>query len=728
MAQQELILDYDYYASNQCSFDDLKLASHQLASATQDQFEQIKKEKWFHRVFDMVTFSKKNEKRMANQIGSLAQAQQMIMEILVRLSERDARISDMVVEAFDNIERLTANDVLLAKRFNQLENRCILGITKETDIGDLTEIQGEILGGLLFYLMHHFDQVSENQRVYANQILTYIGAGAQEMDIKASLESIDQIETKKKLLTCCLEYCFLHNCSFHLPEEIEELLEEFDFGNKTIREVKNKIAAMYNLRGVAGFIDKYGNFDVVEEEFYIEMPEVTFEEETIELEEMNIKSILYIPRDELKVIKNRIVHISAYINCEGHLQFDNCIVHYNETNDSDEITLSEGASITFSNCQVHCHSIDKNSFIQGEGDNEFILLNSVFNDCSHFIKMKNEFNLTIQNCLINSPGENFIHDNGWRQGNKLRGEISNTQIYFNDQNKPGDDIYFGNIIYIQGSVKINNCVVRGIETVGREETKLVLFNIASGTYANCNFTNVDKCISDAASISECSFEACKEVIEGTYDSKTKITNCLFKDCQDITRGDDFSIKNCQFVNCKNGIVKGQGITVEFCEFYNLVHDLSGLVADASFEFSCGKHTDSNKISKCLFDGVEINDGFLIQGSTYEKISGAKVFVEDCDFKNCTTKRSTNVIVRQYHYYFGVFDRQIETKPVHISNCKGLDQVNKGKGRAEEIIIRSETPTGVKIGVALAGAVGGLPGLVVGMGVAKLLKNDDMRVE
>lgn len=103
-------------------------------------------------------------------------------------------------------------------------------------------------------------------------------------------------------------------------------------------------------------------------------------------------------------------------------------------------------------------------------------------------------------------------------------------------------------------------------------------------------------------------------------------------------------------------------------------------------------------------------------------------MQDCDFRNCTTKRSSNVIVRKYNYYYGLFNKKVETKPVSIINCKGLDKVNHGKGYADEVIIRYKTPTGVKIGVAVAGAVAGWPGLVIGMGAAKMLRDDDLHQE
>lgn len=232
MAQQELLIDYNYYETEQCRFEDLMHASNQLTTATQEQFEQIKNEEWFHRVFDMVTLSKKNEKRMANQISNLAQAQQIMMDILVRLSERDSKVSDLVKESFDKMERLSRNDLLLAKKLNTLEKRCILGITKDTDIAILNETERAILGGAFYELMNQFDQVSTDQQQYANNLLNYLESSAHPINLHKALASISNIEVKKLILASCLEYCFLSNLDFNFPEGVEGIIEEFDFGIK----------------------------------------------------------------------------------------------------------------------------------------------------------------------------------------------------------------------------------------------------------------------------------------------------------------------------------------------------------------------------------------------------------------------------------------------------------------------------------------------------------------
>lgn len=461
----------------------------------------------------------------------------------------------------------------------------------------------------------------------------------------------------------------------------------------------------------------------------MELPELQ-EEEVAELKEVTISSILFIPPGERRRFKNNIIHISAYINCEGHLEFENCIVHYNETTASDEITLSEGGNITFSNCQVNCHGYDQNSFIQSKGENEIVIKNTELNNCNYFLQLRGEATLEIKNCSLFSPAEHFISSNSWDDA--ITGQISDTTIHYLRNTDQESDHFFGTrdgIINIDGSIVVSNCEIIGLEEYQKEKMKSFTFNISKGEYKNCCFTNINKCIQGGAANSETTFDSCTEIIEThvMFSERLNIVNCLFNACENITSGDNIEIKNSQFIDCRNKIANGSGISVEFSEFYNLSSNHSGSMP-ALFEFSCGKTSATNYISKCLFDGVQLDESFLIQGSTYEKIPGPKVYVKDCDFRHCKTNRNTNVIVRKYNYYFGMFDRKIETTPVSISNCRGLEKVNDGTGFAEEVIIRSETPTGVKIGVTAAGALAGLPGLAIGVGIAKLLKDDDLRVE
>ena len=100
---EEVRVNPEMYSGSQEDYDALKAAVKQLSSASQEQFETIKKEKWYNRVFDMVTFSQKGKKRIAEQVSTLAQAQQILIELLMRLSDNDSSVSRLVVESMEDI-------------------------------------------------------------------------------------------------------------------------------------------------------------------------------------------------------------------------------------------------------------------------------------------------------------------------------------------------------------------------------------------------------------------------------------------------------------------------------------------------------------------------------------------------------------------------------------------------------------------------------------------------
>jgi hypothetical protein len=737
MALQELEIDYNYFLKSKCSFEDLREASNQLSVSTQAQFDEIKNEKWFIRVFDMVTFSKKNEKRMGNQISHLAQAQQILMEILVRLSARDQNVSDLVTECFDKLQKLSQNDIALANKIKQLENSCILGISKQSDIADLSGVEREILGGLFYDLMDKFEMVSGDQRKYANGVLNYLDVEAQSINIRKSLESLNNLDVKKKIFICCLEYGFLNSCNFNYIDAFEDLITEFDFGNKTIKEIKNRILATYNLRGVNGFIDKYGyEDDDMDEAFFAEVEsDVELEEDTVvEMTDLTINSILHIDEGETKYYSNRIVHINAYIYCKGQLEFNGCLVYYNESDSSDEITLEEGASLIFKNSKIVCKGKDEQPFIQAKGENEVILQNCELENCSYFINSNYNGKLLIDRCKLENPSVSFL------DGSFESGMISNSLIHFSKQGEQTSP-FFGDSIFKSyqndSDFVVKECLIEGQEHRPFQENNLTLFNIEGAIFENCSFKNVSNCIYNAGEVSRSEFIECQNAIDITsiFNKDRNIENCKFEKCHQAIKAENTTIINCQFVECQNRIIEtgiSGNVSIEFCEFYNLFYtDEITLLDDACLYFTRMKGNDASysTVKKCLFNGINLKEGFLIMGNVFEKLSGPTAYIEDCNFQNCVTNRSSGKIIKEYSSYFGLFNKQIEVKAIEIRNCKGLDKINLENGYTDDVIIKAKTSKGLKIGATIvATSVVGIPGLFAGKLIDMAIKDTDRHVE
>lgn len=252
----DLILQKKNYDSE--DYDTIKIAIDKLMSASEEQFEVIKKEKWYNRVFDMLTFSKKKDIRIAEQIGNLAQAQQIFLEIILRMSNNDATISEMLSTSFEDIRKIQGQNVYLIERIKKLEN-ITLGIKEDMDISKLSMKEKEMLCGCLYCINNQSNDTSMEQKKYANTIIDYLGVKTQ-MD--NPWEVIDDLgkDAKKKILLCCLEYIFLIDCSSENYDKFENVISEFDFGNKTVGALKKQVDLLYRFRGTEGFFSKYNTY------------------------------------------------------------------------------------------------------------------------------------------------------------------------------------------------------------------------------------------------------------------------------------------------------------------------------------------------------------------------------------------------------------------------------------------------------------------------------------
>lgn len=199
MTKEQCSLQPNYYGSS-CDFQDLQSAVQQLTTKSDAQFEELKNEKWFHRIFNMVVCPRKNNIRMAEQITSLAQAQGILIEILVRLADQDANIAGMVMQSQSDIRALAQNSAYLQERLYLLEDKSY-GIKENENLKDLNSQQRNILSGCLNEASKLYAMPSNEQRLYANELLNYLNADAQVANLEDALDDLED-NAKRKILSC----------------------------------------------------------------------------------------------------------------------------------------------------------------------------------------------------------------------------------------------------------------------------------------------------------------------------------------------------------------------------------------------------------------------------------------------------------------------------------------------------------------------------------------------
>ena len=265
MATVELTVDTTKISET--TIDDVKLAIERLFKASEEQFQEIKKETWYVRLWNIVTFSKQNEIRMAEQISTLAQAQEALANILVVLSSQTQEISNLVREHADEIDHLYCNDSYLLQRLKDLKN-IIYGFNKAMNVATLSSHNKAMLNSCIYYLSLKFGQASSDyQKSYANAVISLLanddtrtdGAACTEEVLKKTLPKIEPLDDKKCILMCCFEYIYLYrlNKDDFEGDICKDIISMLDVGSQTVKEMERMVIEVENLRGPEGIIEKY---------------------------------------------------------------------------------------------------------------------------------------------------------------------------------------------------------------------------------------------------------------------------------------------------------------------------------------------------------------------------------------------------------------------------------------------------------------------------------------
>ena len=701
MSTQELSVDYNVFTDSDDNFGNLKMAVEKISSASKAQFEEIKKEKWYTRTFDMVTFSNKNEIRLSGQIESLAQAQQILMEILVKLSEKDEKISELTALSFEKIKRLSQNDLDIMNHLKNLEAKYLWGITKGHDLSDLEDFEKQVLSGCLIYLMERMDSVSSFQQEYANNLLNYLDVNASISRLEDSIGKIESIKCRKKILQSCMEYLFLNNMAIEKIDEQKTFIDFFELGNRSLGELKDQVLKLYNLRGPQGFIDQYSiplTFKI-DDSFYIDFNEITEEQATEEIqknvspiarEDFTISSIMKIEQGEVLRIEHKNVHIRSFIDCKGTVIFDHCLIYYNTSSSSDEISLGKNATLKISNSKIHCLGFDETFFIQGENGNTVTISNSVFEDCSNFLKCSEAQIVTVENSELINCCNNFIEislaENANFYMNRCYIEEKNIAAFNLNEYGRYDLIKVEN--HLDSNAVFSDCTINEedcFKFYGTEDTNrniMTYFDLVNGTISNCSFKGASHCIKTYGEILNCDFINCERVINKSsiFNGAVKlIDNCTFTDCTNICKLDENSkLTSSRFIDCSGILIETSfsgGAEISHCEFKNIQEGEMTWIDLASLIFKRDGHFSSeNLLYRCVFNGVHLDNRFLINSSALKKPEGVVVIVRDCSFSDCTTNRNDKEIINLYTQYDTLFKKNVSFDAVEIVNCKGLESI------------------------------------------------------
>ena len=687
--------------------DSVALAIKKISTSSENQFNELKKERWFNRLFNMITFSNKKNMRLAEQISTLAQAQEILIRILLLLSEKSSEISELVKNNTKDIEKLGENNIYLLNRIKKLEDK-VLGIKRKIKPEDLSLQAKEILSACLNKISTLFDYTNDNQKLYVNFILNLLNAGRIEYDnLEFAINELDSNNEKTQILISCLEYIYLKNNNFNILKtnyQILNFIEIFYFSEKKIDEIKNQVERDSNFDGI---IFRYTNNykeDFEDDNFLLDFINDIGKIE-IEKEDLYINSMINIKEGEIYVIENKNIHISSMINCSGTLEIRNCTLYYNETENSpNRINLEGNYTLKIEDSTIICENYSqtffivasckekgnvyliKNSFIEclnfigetiydplmGYPNNvsTLVIENCKFENCiGHFLDIRFDKELEINNCSIIQNNLPKYHENKGLNHNirklfsicteksESKSIFSNNNIYISKYIK--DDKYrkqYSTLIsYVD---KIENSVFDFEEAF---EISTLIF-IGAKEIKNCKFYRLSN-IGAFSLIDNCYFWACKLISPKKYSDNyytMNIQNCEFECCYDtlfdekLTRGKYENIhpyytRTLIFKNCKFSGIK---------------------IDNYIFENELIKLGPKSEIKKCEFINLHPKAFLIDVAITEASAKIKKVLIEKCIFKDCSSKtRDKNSIIVKSNWGFRIFRKDYTYTVTEVKDCQ-----------------------------------------------------------
>lgn len=700
------------YNVEKMSEQELLEAANKIFTAQEKDFEKIKSEKWYQTLFHAITLNQDGKKYAVKGISSLAKLQQLFMNIYVKNYRKSHEQLDKVIDAVTKQSELIKN----------LYGMCVYSFEEQDSLESLDDFDAEILALFLGVYKDESGSVPSEVQDYNRGVIL-------SLKKKTPIGNLDNHQISKLRAPKVVYRCFMEQCAVggtidteEWPDQVYELLKDFELSYNSKTAIKEAVKYEMETYGTKYFILKYtqDDRDVLDDDFEILEDGYSDEKMTPNQngytnnnnpcscakdfshnEDETISTMLCIETDDKVVFKNKNIHIQSYINCDGILEFDNCIIYYNESNSGDEITLDNNAQLKITNSKVVCKKNDETYFISCKGFGVKVsLLNSDFEDCGYFLN-SDYGSVEVINCNIINAYTGFLKYGS--NGDDPSLDIRNNKIvletipsFFNILDENGFAVSYYNYIFdIEAKtddVFSHNYFCEKGNFAGDKRVQFLRGN--NLTISHCYFESLSRPV-EVSFITNCKFENCSNVVEvlSRFDEEESyIKKCVFVNCKDTVSADMTSllVSRCQFIFNKGFLIHSNdtvigGSKIEFCEFINTESfDLFLGFSNSLIQFL----TENNTISKCVFNGVNLGECFLIAAKSTSKPSGDMITIEDCTFMNCRTQRSSKKIIKEYIQYDALFKKNIDYHAVYInSDCKGLDKINAGKAVADEYEIK-----------------------------------------
>lgn len=229
---------------NKLTMEDIEAAWRQIFNLQSNDFQRVKREKWYHNLLRAVTFGSGDRKMMISDIISLNQIQQLFMIVYLK-NYRDLN------------KKLNQNMVLIGnlnKVIKELYHTCVSKIKLQEEIDSF---EPEEIAVLQHFLSEYKSQnnKTEDFQKYRRSILGLLHARTPES--KFEKEQLEKASHPNAFCRCAFELCAIDGCleKGNIPPNMQELLDYLPISAVKRREIRENVLWEADNMGAEYFIN-----------------------------------------------------------------------------------------------------------------------------------------------------------------------------------------------------------------------------------------------------------------------------------------------------------------------------------------------------------------------------------------------------------------------------------------------------------------------------------------
>jgi hypothetical protein len=258
--------------NDRACYDILIEAANTILASSEKDYETIKNEEWYTRLWELLTFSHDNEKLLARGVNSLAQMQDIIIKIILMLSSENYQIANLVIKNRDAI-----NDTI--ERLNKQQDE-IITIKKALSLAvyypriTISEIPPHDRGIILCAIFKYASPFPENElaQPYIKIVKECLNLRGETPDgSKFDYADLDKLEGKKSnelLFSIICDLTLLFGKPYKFNKRYNKAVEYISISKPKKKLIWEKNKKIVRIEGKELLVQKYDNYSLPS--FYVD--------------------------------------------------------------------------------------------------------------------------------------------------------------------------------------------------------------------------------------------------------------------------------------------------------------------------------------------------------------------------------------------------------------------------------------------------------------------------